>query len=312
MKFSIYQASRIGGRKYNQDRVAYAYSEEALLMVLADGMGGHLRGEMAAQMAIQTFMDTFRETAKPRISDPEGFIRETMQHAHQSIVQYAREQQLSDKPGTTCVVALVQGGEACWAHAGDSRLYLLRDRKMAARTRDHSLVQQWADTGVIRPQDMKTHPDRNKITNCLSAVGDLFQVDFTPASPLQSGDVLLLCSDGLWSPLADEEIAAAFIRTPPQTKMLGRMIRKTFGAKAEELPALIPVSAALEQLMDEALKRENGRADNTTAVAARWGEAEEDHATPVPICKVLDLAGIEPLSNLLGRTQGSTKGFDAS
>ena len=264
MKFSAYQATRIGGRSYNQDRVAYAYSDKALLLVLADGMGGHLHGEVAAQIAIHTFMQAFEQAAQPRVPEPMEFLRDIVRHAHDAIIQYARSQRLGGNPGTTCVAALVQDGQVCWAHAGDSRFYLLRGGKTVAVTHDHSVVQQWADWGIISPEEMKTHPDRNKITNCLGGVEDMFYAESTPAVQLQPGDVLLLCSDGLWGPLNDEDVETTFST------------------------ASLPV--ALEQLMDKALSQGGARADNTTAVVARWGDGEEERAAPAPVCMVLDVS----------------------
>ncbi|MDP2056966.1 MAG: protein phosphatase 2C domain-containing protein, partial [Thiobacillus sp.] len=82
MKFTIYQASRQGGRKNNQDRVAYSYSREALLMVVADGMGGHMHGEIAAQIAVQTLTDQFQKMAKPRLADPMAFLSDATTRAH--------------------------------------------------------------------------------------------------------------------------------------------------------------------------------------------------------------------------------------
>ena len=281
MRFSVYQNSRVGGRKYNQDRVAYAYTDEALLLVLADGMGGHLHGELAAEITIQSYMQAFDQAARPRIAEPEKFLGVTMRSAHDAIVKFAQERQLGGNPGTTCVAALVQDGKVYWAHAGDSRIYLLRGGTTAAVTHDHSVVQQWADWGVISPEEMKTHPDRNKITNCLGGVGELFYAEPTDAMPLQSGDVLLLCSDGLWSPLVDKEIAAGFLTAP--------------------------LEATLNQLMDVSLGRDGSRADNTTAVVARWGTGEEAKAAPVPICVVLDLDEFESASDILGRTRADLK-----
>lgn len=281
MRFSVYQNSRIGGRKYNQDRVAYAYTDDALLLVLADGMGGHLHGELAAEITIKTYMQAFEQAAHPRIPEPEKFLSETMRSAHEAIVKFAQEQQLGGNPGTTCVAALVQDGRVYWAHAGDSRIYLLRGGATVAVTHDHSVVQQWADWGIISTDEMKTHPDRNKITNCLGGVGDLFYAEPAAAIPLQPGDVLLLCSDGLWSPLVDNEIAAGFLTTP--------------------------LEAALNKFMDVAVSREGPRADNTTAVVARWGDSEDVKAAPVPICMVLDLDEFESASEILGRTQTDMK-----
>jgi serine/threonine protein phosphatase PrpC len=262
MKFAIYQSSRIGGRKYNQDRTAYAYSDKALLLVLADGMGGHLHGELAAQMAINTFVASFEQAAWPRVPDPGAFLREIMQCAHMDIIRYAHDQKLAGNPGTTCVAVLVQDGQMYCAHAGDSRMYLLRGREVLTRTRDHSVVQQWADWGVIKPEEMKTHPDRNRITNCLGGSEDMFYVESAPVVSLQQGDVMLLCSDGLWGPLEDAEIATELLDTPlPETT---------------------------EQLMDKALGREGARADNTTAVIARWGDGADKEHVSAPVSHVLD------------------------
>lgn len=251
MKFSIYQSSQRGGRKYNQDCVAHAYTNEALLLVLADGMGGHSHGELAAQMTIKTYLQAFSEEAKPLVQDPEDFLSRVMRKAHDHIIQFAKDQKLPGSPGTTCVAALVQNGQVCWAHAGDSRVYFLRNNMVAALTHDHSVVQQWADLGFITEEQMKTHPDRHRITNCLGGEGEMFFVETEPLQELQQGDVLLLCSDGLWGPLKPEEISAAL------------MVRQ--------------LETALDQLIDVALYREGAHADNTTAVVMRWGDKEDAH-----------------------------------
>lgn len=263
MNFAIYQASHQGGRKYNQDCVAHAYTSQALLLVLADGMGGHAHGELAAQITIKTFMNAFSDEARPQVAEPEEFLGRVMRKAHDTIIEFAQDQKLMGNPGTTCVAALIQDGRVCWAHAGDSRVYFLRDNNVAGITHDHSVVQQWADMGYITEEQMKTHPDRHRITNCLGGEGGMFFVESEPARKLQQGDVLLLCSDGLWGPLDPAEISAAL------------MVRK------------LPV--ALEELMDVALYREDARADNTTAVVVRWGDAEEKHDVSEPVFDMLDV-----------------------
>ena len=262
MRFAVHQASKIGGRKYNQDRVGYAYTNEALLLVLADGMGGHQHGEIAAQIAVHTFLRAFGRLEQARVKEPEVFLRATMRAGHDAIFAYAREKQLGGNPGTTCVAALVQDGQIWWAHAGDSRCYLLRGDAVIGVTHDHSVVQQWADWGIISPDEMKTHPDRNKITNCLGGVEDMFYVDVSQPIAVQPGDTLLLCSDGFWSPLNDDEMA-----------------------KLSSVPAL---ADRLEELIDMAVYRDAVRADNTTAVVARLSEQEEEHTTESPICVMLD------------------------
>ncbi len=262
MKFAVHQANHIGGRKYNQDRVGYAYTNDALLLVLADGMGGHLHGEVAAEIAVYTFMRAFSRLEHGRAKEPEVFLRETMRAGHDGIINYAHEKQLGGNPGTTCVAALVQEGRVWFAHAGDSRFYLLPGAKVASVTRDHSVVQQWADWGIITEAEMKGHPDRNKITNCLGGVEDMFYVEVSPSVKVEEGDTLLLCSDGFWSPLTDEEL-----------------IRLT---AAESLPD------TLSELVGVAIFREAGHADNTTAVVARLGDAEQDHPTDTTVCMTLE------------------------
>lgn len=263
MNFAIYQASHQGGRKYNQDCVAHAYTDQSLLLILADGMGGHSHGELAAQITIKTFMQAFSVEAKPRVQEPQEFLSRVMRKAHQAIIQFAQDQRLQGNPGTTCVAALIQDGRVCWAHAGDSRVYLLRDHSVAAVTHDHSVVQQWADLGFITEEQMKTHPDRHRITNCLGGEGEMFFVESEPAMDLQQGDVLLLCSDGLWGPLNAAEISNSL------------MVK--------------PLPGVLDQLMELALYREGTHADNTTAVVARWGSAEAAHDAAETVFEVLDI-----------------------
>jgi serine/threonine protein phosphatase PrpC len=267
MKFSIHQANHIGGRKYNQDRVGYAYTNDALLLVLADGMGGHLHGEVAAQIAVYTFMRAFSRLESGRAKEPEVFLRATMRAGHDAIIDYAREQGLGGNPGTTCVAALVQDGMVLFAHAGDSRFYLMRQGTVQSVTHDHSVVQQWADWGIISPEEMRTHPDRNKITNCLGGVEDMFYAEVAPSVEVQDGDMLLLCSDGFWSPLEETELT--------------------------KLHSAGYLQSMLGELMDVALYREGARADNTTALVARLGAGEPDHPTGSPVSVVLEVGAAE-------------------
>ena len=135
MKFTIYQDSRKGGRQYNQDRVGYSYSRDALLLVVADGMGGHLHGEVAAQITVELVCDQFQKRAKPVLPRPAQFLTDVMNLCHDAIFNYASSHQMDEVPRTTCVACVVQDGVAYWAHVGDSRLYLVRNDKVVARTR---------------------------------------------------------------------------------------------------------------------------------------------------------------------------------
>ncbi|MDR0577977.1 MAG: protein phosphatase 2C domain-containing protein [Candidatus Accumulibacter sp.] len=252
MKFTIYQESRPGRRKTNEDRLAHCYSRDALLMVIADGMGGHYYGEVAAQIAVQSVTEAFQREATPKIGDPFSFINRTIINAHCAIIDFAASHKLLDShsPRTTCVTCLIQDNIAYWAHAGDSRLYVIRGGKMLTRTRDHSRVQLLMDRGQISPAQAPFHPDRNKVYSCLGGRREP-EIELSRKTPLETGDVVALCTDGLWGLFSDGQMAAVL--------------------KGENLMKTIP------ELMEQADERGGPNADNLSIVAVRW---EDNYTEP--------------------------------
>lgn len=206
MRFSVYQESHIGGRKNNQDRMGYSFTRDALLLLVADGMGGHIMGEMAAQIAMQTIASLFQENATPYVKKPERFLEDAFFAAHREIHRYRAINNLPETPRTTIVACLIQHNNAMWAHCGDSRLYWMRGGQILARTRDHSRIETLIAQGKVDASERDTHPDRNKLFNCLGAP-NMPIVEISRRASLQAGDVMLLCSDGLWSVLPDHELA---------------------------------------------------------------------------------------------------------
>src|ERR1035437_1285410 len=206
MRFSVYQESHIGGRKNNQDRMGYSFTRDALLLLLADGMGGHIQGEMAATIAMQTIGSLFQQNANPYVKKPERFLEDSFFAAHREIHRYRAINNLPETPRTTVVACLIQHNIAFWAHCGDSRLYWMRNGQILARTRDHSRIETLIAQGKVDPSERDTHPDRNKLFNCLGAP-NMPIVEISRRASLQAGDVLLLCSDGLWSVLPDHVLA---------------------------------------------------------------------------------------------------------
>lgn len=264
MKFSIHQAGHIGDRRYNQDRAAYAYSSDALLLVLADGMGGHTHGEIAADFIIDTFVELFHRGAQPHIADPDELVSDAMQRSHDRIMKFAQNHNAQDYPGSTCVAALIQDGKIYCGHAGDSRLYVLRDGAIFSKTRDHSMVQQLIEWGMINEEEARVHPQRNRITNCIGGSEDVFYVETGKPIALKSGDMLLLCSDGLWGPFTDKELVEIFFSTHNLTDALDGMIKR-------------------------ALEREKGHSDNISGIIMRWGDDEVPHDTDKLVCKIMEV-----------------------
>ncbi|MDP3668559.1 MAG: PP2C family serine/threonine-protein phosphatase [Telluria sp.] len=239
MQFSVYQESHIGGRKVNQDRMGYSFTRDALLLVLCDGMGGHLRGEVAASVTMQAISALFQKQAAPYVKKPERFLEEALLAAHHEIHRYRAVHNLPDTPRTTVVACLIQHNTALWAHCGDSRLYWLRRGQILGRTRDHSHIEHLISKGLADPSERSTHPDRNKLYNCLGA-STLPKIEVSRQASLQPGDVMLLCSDGLWSMLPDEEIVhrlstQTIVRAVPD--MLGMAVAIA-GEKSDNATAL--------------------------------------------------------------------------
>ncbi len=247
MKFSIFQESRTGGRKYNQDRVGYVFSREALFMIVADGMGGHLNGEVAAQITVDYMGRKFQQEAKPALASPLSFLSDAVNGAHQAILGHAEKHGMLESPRTTVVAAIIQKGAACWVHVGDSRVYLLRDGQVVSKTLDHSHVQQLVQKGIVREEAVSSHPDRNKIFNCLGAHIPP-RIELSAKHALKTGDTLLLCSDGLWGPLPPRQLASAFMNEP--------------------------LAKAVPAIMSQAEQRAGKDADNVTALAMTWNEDE--------------------------------------
>ena len=249
MKFSVYQVSRRGGRPKNEDRMGYCYTRSSGLFALADGMGGHPEGEVASQLALQTLSALFQRDAKPVLADPLRFLHDAVLAGHHQLLRYATERALLDTPRTTIVACVMQGNAAYWAHCGDSRLYLVRGDKLVARTRDHSyteLHEAMLQSGQPLPADGQRF-NRNVLFTCLGSPGKPV-VDTAGPVVMQPGDRLMLCSDGLWGAVSDAVIV-------------------------EQL-SMQPISDAVPELAEQALRNAGPRSDNVTVLAVEWEGAE--------------------------------------
>ena len=234
----------VGNRSKNQDRCALIESIDSVLICLADGMGGHPKGEVAAQILINICTEMFTETRKP-IPNPAAFLTIIMNEAHEQIIAYGKAQEPAIKPRTTAVIALIQDNTAYWVHAGDSRFYLFRDKKILARTTDHSYVELLRRRGAITSSECATHPQRNYVTRCLG--GNQLSIDFSRGTPtpLLPGDILLLCSDGLWGAMDNSSLIQGIYTDQPLTERIEHVVQR-----AEKIAA--PES------------------DNITAIALEW------------------------------------------
>ena len=207
MRVEYANLSLIGDREENQDRVQVLVGERAVLLVAVDGMGGHSDGAKAAQVATETVRDAFNRVAHP-VFDPIGFLHLAIGRAHLNLVTLGAELSLEARPRATCALCLVQDDAAYFAHVGDSRIYHLRQGAVRERTRDHSHVEMLLQEGVITEAEIASHPMRNFVECCLGGDAWIPGMTITRQKRLEPGDVLLACTDGLWSGLGDERISA--------------------------------------------------------------------------------------------------------
>lgn len=185
-------------RKQNED--AAWFDEARAVFAVADGMGGHLAGEVASRMAIEAVQRMARENERPGIAA----LREAVACAHETILAHAQDHIECAGMGTTLSVLWLGENYAYIAHVGDSRIYRLREGSLTQITQDHSLVEELVRAGLITREQARTHPRRNIITRALGTHGenepDLLVTD------VQDGDVFLLCTDGLTGMVPDDEI----------------------------------------------------------------------------------------------------------
>ena len=257
MIFSVHRETRKGGRRDNQDRVGYAYTQKAVLLVACDGMGGHLYGEIAAQYVMEYLAKAFRSCACPAIRDPKLFLAGALQGAHESVTAYAKIANLKEVPRTTCVTCIIQNGKVWGANVGDSRFYHLRDGSPLFRSKDQSYVQMLVEKGKITEDEALVHPERHKIYSCIGQEAKPKIQAFGPFKAAED-DTLLLATDGFWGPLPDSLIGSMF---------LGSQV-------SIAVPMLSNVSEAIT----------GGASDNISAVALRihsWSDQLSEVASPL-------------------------------
>ena len=273
MRFTIFQESRKGSRKVNQDRIAYTYSRDTLLLVVADGMGGHAGGEIAAQIAVRLFIERFQQEAKPILKNPLKFLQDSMLRAHAALGSYANQFSMLETPRTTCVACVVQASHAYWAHVGDSRLYLYRQGGLIGQTKDHSKVQYLVDQGIIGADDVALHPDRNKIFSCLGGLVDPGDRPRQADAAARTATSSCCAPTGCGACSTKEEIATWLTSTP--------------------------ILKSAPQMMREAEQRGGDEGDNLSTIVVRWGP---ETLTDEPSTTITETLGLGEFQTQIDRT----------
>ena len=262
--------SAAGGRTVNEDMVLIldlpaasgdAGPEARCLVAVADGMGGHDQGEVASKLAIETLADVVRGSAEP---DAAVLLKQAFRHANESIFRKGEGSAEGGAMGTTLVAALLRGKYVTIANVGDSRAYLLRSNRLNQITRDHSLVSEQVSRGQLSPTEARTSPRRNILMQALGQRGKL-----DPKMPdvfelvLLAEDRLLLCSDGLYDIIGDDDVTTVLMQREP--------------------------AAAAASLVDAAVER--GATDNVSTVVLRAEAAKSIAAREREAATVADGRG---------------------
>jgi protein phosphatase len=239
----------------NEDTILCQTAENktAALLVVADGMGGHLAGEQASQMVIETIVTAMQKWLAPdqalSLAEPEAQIAQSLQSAVQqaniAIYDYAQKN-LGEgaRMGSTVACAFIHQTTAIITNVGDSRVYLLRQGQLHRLTEDHSVVERFVQEGIIDEADRYDHPNRHMITRALGPSPDVAIDAF--ACDLEVGDCLLLCSDGLWEMLRGDEVIIRHLQSQDDLLTIGqKLINAANQAGGEDnisviLAALLP------------------------------------------------------------------------
>jgi serine/threonine protein phosphatase PrpC len=253
MNYQLAHHSLRGSRPTNQDRIAVAERDNAVLLVLADGLGGHRGGELAAEILTQTLVRSFQNVRQPVISGPSAFLALGILQAHKAIVARGRASLPPVEPRTTCVMCLVQNGYAYWAHVGDSRLYHFRHNQLMRRTQDHSTIEQLRHDGLLSEEEMHNHPQKGRLLKCVGGPNKP-TISLGEETLLARDDVLLLCTDGLWEAFTPRELH-----------------------KYLEYATL---DEAVEDMLLEAERKMKGACDNLSAICLRW---QDDMPATLPL-----------------------------
>jgi serine/threonine protein phosphatase PrpC len=242
LRFETAEISLLGDRDENQDRAAIRTADGHVLLVVADGMGGHAGGALAAEVAVKSLCASF--TGQWPQGDWQAFLRGALEAAHDAVVQVGEKEGINSRPRATCAIGLVSDGRAAWAHVGDSRIYLARGGAIVTRTRDHTPIEGLLQDGLISEEEVAGHPMRHYVEYCLGGIAERPLITISEPEPLAPGDLVLVCSDGLWSGVNDRDIGA--------------------GPDAETA-----LADWLTRIASRAVRVGTPHSDNTTAVALR-------------------------------------------
>ena len=245
-KYLSTRVSQRGDRKINQDRCEIFEHDGITVLALADGMGGHPKGEIAAQIFIDTAYQHLKKYTAENF-EPNVFIADVMRRAHKNILKFGIEKRPPIYPRSTAVIVIIVDGIMYWSHLGDSRTYLFRHGRAHMRTMDHTRAEAMRLSGKLADGDAQAVASgRSGVSKCLGGMKKPNEIEITPPLALQAGDIILLCTDGVWSQLKNQELEDIV------------------------LDSSVQFEERISDLVDNAVKAAHPNSDNATVLALFW------------------------------------------
>jgi len=205
-KILVGNATDIGQiRSYNEDYMAHFKTPYGYCIIVCDGMGGHAAGDVASQGAIEAIKHYLQDGKVTKL-DTANSLQNAIEFANYKLREMVQQNPALTGMGTTCVMALINKAEMYVAHAGDSRLYLIRDNNIKQLSKDHSTIQNLIDTGVLTEEEALLSDKRNQITKAIGIFEKVEPTVTKDAFRLKHNDKILLCSDGLTAHVSQKEI----------------------------------------------------------------------------------------------------------
>ena len=269
MDLRFAQITTVGDRRSNQDALGNVQQDGLACFVVSDGVGGQEGGEIASGIVVRSILERFlhESSFSPRA------LRSYVEYAIAQVAERKTEESHLQNMSTTVAALLIDQKNRCalWAHMGDTRVYLFRENKIQRVTKDHSVVQQFVDAGYCSADDLRTHPQRSTLYAAIGQEGDTDPEVVQEMIDVQDGDAFLICSDGLWEGLTDNDMEQALGTSHSAEKWLTDMCNI----------ADVMDRRSAGTITNTALRAR----DNCTAFAITLGEIDTAHIRPAALAK---------------------------
>jgi len=259
-------------REHNEDCLGIYHHPEypdeietrGTLLIVADGMGGYAAGEIASRTAVEAVLNSYYGDLSDGMSD--GLTR-AVRYANRAVIDEANRDAERAGMGTTLALAVVWAGQLAVANVGDSRVYLIRDGRIAQISRDHSWIAELLAVGKITPEEARRHPMRNVVTRSLGGRPDL-DIEVYPPLKLRRGDIALVCSDGLWGMVSAEQMLQTVESRSAQAAADALVAAANVAGGHDNITAIVcrVVSAADEDANDQTIQMDALRLQDTQPI----------------------------------------------